>query len=338
VVALVLFPLVFSNPAVTSVGVFAVMFLLAVSGWNIFSGYSGYIALGHAVFFGIGQYTVALFALHLHMKGGWDLFALMPVSGIFAAAVAVPLGFLLLRVRKHTFIVLTIAMMFIFQLFAFNLRSLTGGSQGLQVPPATWQGSYYNEPFYYVGLAAAALAIGVSWWVRRSKYGLGLLAIRDDEDRARSLGIHTTRTKLIAFAISALFVGMAGAIYASFVGSVFPQFAFDPLFDLELAVMAFTGGLGTLVGPAVGAIVIEGLQQYFQLEFGGQNVFLIAYGLLFVLILRLLPDGVVPSLTQRWAQLVMARRRGKGSGTDAPPQAVNTAPTARSARSGTATP
>jgi branched-chain amino acid transport system permease protein len=330
--ALVLFPLVFTNPAVTSVGVFAVMFLLAVSGWNIFSGYSGYIALGHAVFFGIGQYTVALFALHLHMKGGWDLFALMPLAGIIAAIAAVPIGFLLLRVRKHTFIVLTIAVMFIFQLFAFNLRSFTGGSQGLQVPAPNWQGSSYNVPFYYVGLAAAALAIAVSWWVRRSKYGLGLLAIRDDEERARSLGIHTTRTKLIAFSLSALFVGAAGALYAPFVGSVFPQFAFDPLFDLELAVMAFTGGLGTLVGPALGAIVIESLQQYFQLEFGGQNVFLIAYGLLFVVILRLLPAGVVPSLAQLWNQLMLARQRRASRGeAGGPPQAVSSAPAARTA-------
>jgi branched-chain amino acid transport system permease protein len=197
--------------------------------------------------------------------------------------------------------------MFIFQLLAFNYSSWTGGSSGLQVPSPTWSGSYFNEPFYYVGLGAAAIALLVSWWVKRSKYGLGLLAIRDDEDRARSLGIHTTRTKLIAFSISAVFVGAAGALYAPFVGSVFPQFSFDPSFDLALAVMAFTGGLGTLIGPSLGALVISSVQQYFLLEFGGANVFLIVYGLLFILVLRLLPAGVVPSVASRWRQWMVAR-------------------------------
>jgi branched-chain amino acid transport system permease protein len=310
--ALVLFPLVFPNPAVTSVGVFAMIYLLSVSGWNIFSGYSGYIALGHAVFFGIGQYATAFLTNGLKIPPGWDVFALLPVAGAIAGLAAIPIGFVLLRVRKHTFIVLTIAVMFIFQLLAFNLREWTGGSQGLQMPFPTWTGAFFNEPFYYVGLGAAALALATSWWVRRSKFGLGLLAIRDDEDRARSLGIHTTRTKLVAFVISAVFVGAAGAIYAPFIGSVFPQFAFDPSFDLALAVMAFTGGLGTLIGPALGALVIGSAQQYFLLRFGGANTFLIAYGLLFVLILRLLPEGVVPSIAGRWRQWVVYRERKQG--------------------------
>jgi branched-chain amino acid transport system permease protein len=322
--ALVLFPVVFPNPAVTSVGVFAMIYLLSVSGWNIFSGYSGYIALGHAVFFGIGQYSSALLTSHFNVPPGWDSFALLPVAAALAGIAAVPIGFILLRVRKHTFIVLTIAVMFIFQLLAFNLRSWTGGSQGLQMPFPTWTGDFFNQPFYYVGLGASAIAIAVSWWVRRSKFGLGLLAIRDDEDRARSLGIHTTRTKLIAFVLSAVFVGAAGAIYAPFVGSVFPQFAFDPSFDLALAVMAFTGGLGTLVGPAVGALVIGSVQQYFLLQFGGANTFLIVYGLLFVLILRLLPDGVVPSIALQWRHWVARRERARAHSDLSPPPDLET--------------
>jgi branched-chain amino acid transport system permease protein len=141
--------------------------------------------------------------------------------------------------------------------------------------------------------------------VRRSKYGLGLLAIRDDEDRARGLGINTTRSKLIAFMISAFFVGVAGAIYAPFVGSVYPQFGFDPNFDLALVVMVFAGGLGTLAGPILGVLLLEPLQQVFLLQFGNANLFLVAYGLLFVLILRLLPGGIVPSLNRAWRQRVI---------------------------------
>jgi branched-chain amino acid transport system permease protein len=319
VAALVLFPLVFTNPTLTTVGVFAMIYLMSVTGWNIFSGYSGYIALGHAVFFGIGQYATAMLASYWTIPPGWPTFALLPVAAVLAGLAAIPIGWILLRVRKHTFIVLTIALMFIFQLFAYNLSSWTGGSQGLQMLQPTWSGDFFNLPFYYVGLVVSAIAIVTSWLVRRSKYGLGLLAIRDDEDRGRSLGIHTTRTKLIAFVISAIFVGAAGALYAPFVGQVFPQFAFDPSFDLALAVMAFTGGLGTVLGPSLGALVIASAQQYFLLQFGGANVFLIAYGLLFILILRLLPGGVVPALTTQWRRWIVRRERIRDESNLAPP-------------------
>jgi branched-chain amino acid transport system permease protein len=303
------FPLIFTNPAVTSIGVFTMIFLVAACGWNIFSGYSGYISIGHAAFYGIGQYTVALLALHLKVPAGWDTFGLLPVAGLVSAVAAVPIGYLLLRVRKHTFIILTVAVMFILQLLAFNLSSWTNGSGGLQVASPTWQGSYFNEPFYYVGLGAAVVACAVSWWVRRSKYGLGLVAIRDDEERARGLGIHATRTKLIAYAMSAFFVGIAGGLYAPFLGSVYPQFGFDPNFDLAVAVLVFVGGIGTLSGPVVGALLLIPLQQYFYLQFGNANLFLIAYGVLFLLILRLLPGGITPAVTQLWRRVLVARRQ-----------------------------
>jgi branched-chain amino acid transport system permease protein len=305
------FPLMFTNPTVTTIGVFAMIYLISVTGWNIFSGYSGYIALGHAVFFGIGQYATAMLASYWKITPGWETFLLIPVSMVIAGVAAIPIGFMLLRVRKHTFIVLTIALMFIFQLFAYNFRSWTGGSQGLEMTPPSWSGDIFNVPFYYVGLGLSVLALLTSWIVRRSKFGLGLLSIRDDEDRARSLGIKTTQTKLIAFVISAVFLGAAGALYAPFVGSVYPQFSFDPAFDLSLAVMAFTGGLGTLLGPSLGALIIASAQQYFLLTFGGANVFLIVYGILFILILRLLPGGVVPALSMQWRHYIVRRERRK---------------------------
>lgn len=302
------FPVIFGNPTVTSVAVFTMIFLIAVVGWNIFSGYTGYISLGHAAFYGIGQYTVAEIALHARMPGGWDLFALLPVAGIMAAAISVPLGFLLLRVRRHTFIVLTIAIMFIGQLFAFNWHSFTNGAQGLTVPVPTWQGAEFNQVYYYVALGCALIAIATSVLIRRSKYGLSLLAIRDDEERARGLGVRTTPAKLAAFVISAFFVGVAGAIYAALVGFVYPQFAFDPTFDLVLVVLAFTGGLGTISGPVLGCLLLEPLQQYFQLQFGASNVYLIVYGMLLLIVLRFLPAGIVPTVSQAWRHR-LARNR-----------------------------
>jgi len=318
-VFLTIFPLIFSNPTVTSIGVFTMMFLIAVVGWNIFSGFTGYVSIGHAAFYGIGQYTAAEIAIHAHMAGRWDLFSLLPVAGVVAALFAIPIGWVLLRVRKHTFIVLTIAIMFIGQLVAFNWQGFTHGSEGLQVPIATWQGVQFNQIFYYVAWGCAVIAIIVSVFVRRSRYGLTLLAIRDDEERARGLGIHTTSAKLTAFMISAFFVGVAGAIYAPFVGSVYPQFGFDPNYDLALAVLAFTGGLGTISGPILGCLILQPVQQYFLLQFGGANVFLIVYGVLFMLILRFLPAGVVPTIAEQWRSWVSRHRMSDS----APPTAAD---------------
>ena len=303
------FPLVFTNPAVTSIGVFTMFFLLAVVGWNIFSGYSGYISIGHAVYYGFGQYTVALLIMHLGITSGVSELAIVPLAGLAGAVVAVPVGLLVLRVRRHTFIVLTIAVMFIFQLLAFNFSSITGGSTGLNVSPPPWSGNDYNLPFYYIALGTAAIGLLTSWAVRRSKFGLGLLAIRDDEDRAKGLGIKVTRTKLIALVLSAFFVGIAGGLYAIFIGQVFPQFAFTPFYDLYLAVFAFVGGLGTLSGPVFGALLLGPLQQYFELQFGATTLYLIIYGVLFVVILLALPRGIVPSLADRYRSFLAGRWR-----------------------------
>jgi branched-chain amino acid transport system permease protein len=299
------FPVAITDPTATSIAFFTLVFMVATAAWNVFSGYSGYLALGHAVFFGSGGYAVALAARDWHFKGGWDVFGLLPFAGVVAALVAVPVGMIALRTRRHTFVVVTIAIFFIFQLAAFNL-SFTGGTSGIELPIAPFTAANYNQPFYYVALAILVLTVLMSWAVRRSRFGLQLLAIRDDEDRALGLGVNTRRVKLLAFVLSALPVGMVGGLYFYFIGQVFPQFAFDPLFDVSLALMAFIGGIGTLVGPLLGALVLESLQQYFTQSFSGTGTYLIAYGILFLIVILLLPRGVVPSLAQ-----LVARRRAR---------------------------
>ena len=292
-----LFPFVFTDQTATSIAVFTVIFMVAATSWNIFSGYSGYIALGHAVFFGCGGYAVAMAARDWHVPGGWEVFALLPFGGLIAAAIAVPFGLVALRVRRHTFVVITIAIFFIFQLLAFNL-GFTGGTSGILLPFAPFSAANYNRPFYYVGLVILVLTVLLSWAVRRSRFGLQLLAIRDDEDRARGLGVKTGRVKLTAFVLSAFPVGMVGGLYFYFLGQIFPQFGFDPLFDVSLALMAFFGGIGTLTGPLLGALVLESLQQYFTQRFSGSGTYLIAYGVLFLIVILLLPRGVIPTISQ----------------------------------------
>ena len=310
------FPLVFTNPAVTSIGVFTLIYMAAAVAWNAFSGYSGYIALGHAVFFGSGAYTLALTAQDLHLKGGYLIFALLPLAGAVSAAVAVPFGLIALRTRRHTFVVITIAIFFIFQLLAYNL-GVTGGSAGVQAPLPVWPAATFNDRFYYVALVIVVLALAVSWLIRRSRFGLQLLAIRDDEDRARGLGVRTGQVKLAAFVISAVPTGLAGGLWVYFVGQVYPQFGFDPQFDISVALMAFLGGLGTLSGPVLGALLLEPLQQYFTLRFSAGSLYLIIYGALFLLVIMLLPRGIIPTVSAWLRSRRERRERGRQGGSPA---------------------
>jgi branched-chain amino acid transport system permease protein len=303
----IIFPQVFSDPTTLGIAVFALMFAAAVTGWNIFAGYTGYIALGHGVFFGLGAYSMAILCQNWHIPAGYVTFAIVPLAGLIAAAFSIPLGAIALRVRRHTFIVITIAMFFIFQLLAYNLIQFTNGSIGLNLPVDVfvWDGFFVNYPFYYVTLVVLLLAMGTSWWVRNSKYGLGLLAIRDDEDRALGLGVRTGPSKLTAFVISAFFVGMVGAIWAYNVQAIYPQTAFDATFDVALVLMAFAGGLGTILGPILGALILEPLQQYFTLQ--SSTYYLILYGGLLLLVVLLLPRGIVPTVSGWWQKYRAAR-------------------------------
>jgi branched-chain amino acid transport system permease protein len=303
------FPFEFPNPTITTIAVFTLIFAAAGTGWNIFSGYTGYIALGHAAFFGLGAYAIAILCQDWHVAAGYTPFLLVPVAGLIAAIFAIPLGWIALRTRRHTFVVITIAIFFVFQLLAYNLRSITNGSAGMTLPIPTWGLDFYNVPFYYVTLALLLLALACSWWVRNSKYGLGLLAIRDDQDRALGLGVKTGPAKLSAFVLSAFFVGMMGAVYAYFIESIYPPFAFDALFDVAIALMAFMGGLGTLFGPILGAVIIEPAQQYLALQYGENGLYLVLYGALFLLVILFLPQGIIPSIAQWWT----ARRLAAGS-------------------------
>ncbi len=295
--AFAVFPLVFSNPLATTYGFDTLIFIAAASAWNIFCGYSGYLSLGHAVFFGTGMYTVAVGAQDWHLAGD-AVFGLLPLAAVVAAAVAVPLGLVALRVRRHTFVVITIAFFFIFQLMAFNF-SFTGGTSGIDAPVLNWAPSTYNDPFYYLALLIAVATVALSWLIRRSRFGLHLRAIRDDEDRARSLGVHAMRVKLAALTVSALITGLAGGLWYYFIAAVHPQSAFDPLFDLSLALMGFFGGLGTVLGPALGALILEPAQQWLTVRFTNDYLSEILLGVLFLIVILFLPRGVLPTLAER---------------------------------------
>ena len=305
-VVLVLFPLIVTNPTYTTIAVFTLLFMACTTSWNMFSGYSGYVSLGSAIFYGCGAYTMALVSSHAHMAGGEAQFWLVPLAGLVAMVVAVPVGAIALRVRRHTFVVITIALFFVFQTLAIN-ASFTGGSAGISLPLIPWLFNYYNLPFYYVALGMVVFATLLSAGVRRSRFGLQLLAIRDDEDRALGLGVRVTAVKLTGFTMSAFTIGMAGALYAMFIGQIYPQFVFDPQFDITVALMAFLGGFGTLLGPLLGGLILEASQQYLTLSFSNGSLYLILFGALFLFVILFMPQGIVGGVSRWWALRALKR-------------------------------
>jgi branched-chain amino acid transport system permease protein len=314
------FPLVITSQLATQIGVDTLLFLAAAAAWNIFSGYTGYISLGHAVFFGAGAYTAAVAAQDWKLGGATE-FVLLPLGGAVAAVIAVPFGLIALRAKRHTFVVITIAVFFIFQLMASNL-SVTGGTTGIDAPFLTWAPATYNNPFYYVALIIAVGTVGLSWLIRGSRFGLQLRAIRDDEDRARSLGVRAMRVKLAAFVISGAVTGLVGALWFFFIAQVLPQYGFDPLFDLSVALMAFLGGLGTVAGPVLGALILEPSQQYLTLHYSNSYLSEIIWGVLFLLVILFLPRGIIPTAGERltaWRTRGRPAPGGAGAGPEAGP-------------------
>ena len=165
---LLAFPLLFPDPAVTSIAIFAMLYAGAATAWNLFSGYTGYVSLGSAVFYGIGGYALAILCQDWNIQGGYVPFLLLPLAGLIASVFAFPLGWIALRTRRHIFVVITIALFNVFQLLAYNLPTVTNGSAGMFLPTPPWVGDFFNTPFYYASLIVLLLALATSWWVRNS--------------------------------------------------------------------------------------------------------------------------------------------------------------------------
>jgi branched-chain amino acid transport system permease protein len=305
----VAFPLVFTNPAVTTDAVYTLIFVAWAAAWNTFSGYSGYISLGHAVFFGSGAYFTAIATLDWKLTGS-EVFWLLPLAGLLGGVIAIPFGIFALRVRRHTFVVITIAVFFIFQLTAYNL-AITGGTSGLLAPTINFATATYNNPFYYVAFGIAVATVLISWLIRRSRFGLQLRAIRDDEDRARGLGVRAMRVKLGAFVFSAVPVAMVGGLWWYFITLVDPSSGFDPLNDVAIALMAFLGGLGTVSGPVLGALLVEPAYLYFQQRVAAGYFFWMLYGALFLVVILVLPRGIIPTAAEQIGNWLERRRRNE---------------------------
>ena len=194
-----------------------------------------------------------------------------------------------------TFAIVTLTLLFVVQQLAFNLRSVTHGSQGVSVPQPSFS-SNFDRPYYFAMLGVLALGMLACWYVRGSKLGLMLLAVREDEEKARGVGVRVTGAKLIAFALSVGLTAMVGGVWAYYLFYIYPESAIDPLVMIGAVLMVFLGGKGTLWGPMVGAFVLVPAQQWTLSTYGASRLYLIAYATVFMVVLLLLPRGIVPSL------------------------------------------
>ncbi len=296
--AFICFPLVVS-PAATTIAVFSLLAVCTATGWNLFSGLTGYLSFGIGAYSGLGAYVLAILCERLRVAGGLLPFALLPLVALIISLLAFPIGWLSLRTRGATFLIVTsVTALFLQKLI--SILPLSEGDTGMLYPTPPWNGFFYTLPFYYLSLTLALFSVVLLWGIRSSRYGLCLLALRDDEDRLSGFGKQTGLLKLGAFVLSCMLASMSGAVGGYFVGSVTPVDAFASSESLFPALMTLLGGNATVAGPAVGALLVEPLRAVLASQFDLVGLDLFLFGVVFLLLLLLLPQGIVPGLLGLW--------------------------------------
>ncbi len=303
-VLLLVFPMLSDDAYYQNMVILSLVFAIGASGLNIITGFAGYVSLGQGAFIGLGGYTIGVLATRYDSVSAW---LWVPVAGLVAAAVALLLGLVSLRSRGPAFVIITVAFLFLVQVVAVNWVSLTNGTAGLTLPLPTWDRDIINWPFYYALVAILALQLLMTWWIRRTKLGMGLIAIREDETKAATIGINLPVEKMIAFVASTVFVGMAGAVYGYYLTFIDPRGMFSILISVQLILSLLIGGKATLWGPVLGAFLIEPLNEIANNNFGGGNTRLFLFGGLLVLVVIFLPKGILPAV-----ESLLYRRRTAG--------------------------
>jgi len=306
--AVLAYPLVSDDTYYQNMIIISLVFAVGASGLNIITGFTGYVSLGQSAFIGLGGYTIGVLATKFDTVSPW---LWVPVAGLVAAGVAVGLGLVSLRSRGPAFVIITVAFLFLMQQVAVNWEDVTGGTAGLLLPLPTWGIDVINWPFYYALVAILAVQLLMTWWIRRSKFGMGLIAIREDETKAATIGINLPVHKVAAFVASSVFVGMAGAVYGYYLTFIDPLGMFAILISVQIILTLLVGGKATLWGPVLGAFLIEPLNETVNNSLGtlgGGNARLFLFGGLLMAVVVFLPNGILPSLA---AFLFRRSREGK---------------------------
>jgi branched-chain amino acid transport system permease protein len=261
--------------------------------WNVLGGLAGQVSFGHAALVGVGAYTTMILYLKLGIAPWWGAVA----GGAAAALVSLPVGLLCFRLRGPYFSLATLAVAELVRLVALNFEALTNGPVGFLIttlPPLRlggWAVSWESKtPFYVAAVLLAAAALASTAWLKGSRLGAYLVAIREDEDAAEAVGIDTTRAKVLTFALSAALSGLGGGFYAVYFRYVDPDAVCNIGLSMEMVFIAMVGGLGTIGGPLAGAVFLTAVAEVVREQF--QAGHLVFYGLCMMLVIRFMPEGL----------------------------------------------
>lgn len=274
--------------------------------WNIVSGYTGPLSLGHAAYAGVGAYTSTLLFINLGITPWIGMFA----GGLAGTIVGAIIGYPCLRLKGPYFALVTLAFAEILRTWVSNTVKVgnlnLNASMGLLVPikrdPLFFE-FVSKEPFYYIILVMTLLILAFVYWMERSKFGYQLAAVRTNDEAAESLGVDVTKTKMLAFMVSAFLTGVGGTFYAQYISYVDPSRILGMDLSIELALIGVLGGRGTLFGPLLGAVILTPASEITRAAFGGSvNLFgislmplglhMVLYGLVMVLAMMFLPQGI----------------------------------------------
>ncbi len=265
------------------------LFMMAVlaESWNIIGGFSGYASFGNVAFFGIGAYTTGVLVTRVEAP-----FALaLPAGGILAMLFAALVGLPILRLKGHYFAIATLGVAETMREVVYNVE-FTGKGTGLVMPIA-------RNPlvFFYLMLGIMVAVTLVNWWLLESRFGYGLIAIREDEDAAAAMGINTPLYKTIAFALSGAFTGLAGGVYAYWITFIDPEAVFKVIITVQMVIMAVFGGTGTILGPLMGALVLSVVSEVLATQL--VTLAELFNGLVIILVVLFMPKGLMDLIRQR---------------------------------------
>ena len=276
------------------------MYAVMAQSWNFIGGLAGYPSFATAAFFGLGAYASAILQNHgVPMVPAWACAALAAV--LFAAF----LGGAILHLRGHYFAIASLIVAEMLREIVNTLPDFTGGGKGMNLPLLKLSVTGQAQFFFYAMLALAVLTMATAIVIHRSKLGFGLRCIQQNESAADIIGINTYAYKTAGFSLSAVFVGVAGAIYASWVNYIDPPDVFDVLISVKPMVMVLLGGLGTIFGPAIGAVILLLLEEVVWRNF--LTIHVAALGVIIVVLVLFLPNGLLALMRERFPMKAMAR-------------------------------
>ncbi len=290
-----IYPLIFTLPFPRHLMIMIFLYATLGLGWNMIGGYAGQISLGHAVFFGVGAYTSTL----MLMKLGVSPWAGMLAGGLLSVGISFIIGYPCFKLAGHYFAIATIAIGEIAQVWMLNW-DWAGAAVGLTLPilPESLINLEFHStkaPYYYIAFGLLILGLLATYGIDRSKLGYYFRAIKGDLEAARSLGIHVTKYKSYALALSAFFTSICGSFYAQYILFIDPDSVFPLMLSIVVCLVATLGGVGTVWGPVIGAFILIPISEFTRIYLGGggKGTDLIIYGLLIIVISVYQPFGVI---------------------------------------------